>query len=215
MTWYNHSPGGKKAKPLEFSQDQVDFIRSLPPPTFSERRQRICIIISSVAQDAFDRNRHASPQVDRRTPDWTPRFSYPGLPISSLFSLSPTTTLHQNIKMDASPHTFSSECSRHWQCGTHLVAGGSHDGGQSETSVVGQQVGSEDRSPQPESMPAGGSDSGGQRGKVGIDGRKVGQRYSHRTQTLGSLWEVGPEVERVHPTQSVPSIPPSGEPDST
>ena len=49
MTWYNHSPGGKKAKPLEFSQDQVDFIRSLPPPTFSERRQRICIIISSVA----------------------------------------------------------------------------------------------------------------------------------------------------------------------
>ena len=39
-TWYNHNPGGKKAKPLEFSQDQVDFIRSLPPPNFSERRKR-------------------------------------------------------------------------------------------------------------------------------------------------------------------------------
>ena len=99
-----------------------------------------------------------------------------------------------------------------------VAVGGGHDGEQSGTSTVGQQVGSKDRSPQPESMPAGGSDGGGQRGKAGIDGREVSQRYSHPDPDVGVAVGSGPsqvEVEQVHPAPSVPWIPPSGEPDST
>ena len=98
-----------------------------------------------------------------------------------------------------------------------VVVGGGQDGEQSGTSTVGQQVGSEDRSPQLESMPAGGSDGGRQRGKVDVDGGEVSQRYSHPDPgvrvAVGS--EPSQEVGRAHPAPSTPSIPPSGESDST
>ena len=100
----------------------------------------------------------------------------------------------------------------------HVVAGGGHDGEQSGTSAVGHQAGSEDRSPQPEPMLAGGNDGGGQREKAGVDGREVSQIYSHPDPDVGVAVGSGPsqvEGEQVHPTPSVPSIPPSGKPDST
>ena len=99
-----------------------------------------------------------------------------------------------------------------------VVAGGGHDREQSGTSTVGQQVGSKDRSPQPEPLPAGGSDDDGKRETTGGDGREVSQIYSHPDSDVGVAVESGPspvEVEQVHPAPSVPSIPPSGEPNST
>ena len=66
------------------------------------------ILCCTTDRDAFDQNQHASPQLDWRTPDWTPRFSHPGLPIFSLFSpacLPPPPC----IKMYVSPYTFSSD----------------------------------------------------------------------------------------------------------
>ena len=99
-----------------------------------------------------------------------------------------------------------------------VVAGGGHDGEQSGAGTAGKQVASKDRSPQPELMPAGGSDDDGKRGKAGVDGREVSQRYSHPDPDVGATVGSGPsqvEVEQVHPAPPVPSIPPSGEPDST
>ena len=64
------------------------------------------ILCCTADQGVFDRNRYTLPQLDWRTPDWTVRFSHPGLPISSLFSpacLPPPPC----IKMDVSPRTFS------------------------------------------------------------------------------------------------------------
>ena len=90
-----------------------------------------------------------------------------------------------------------------------VVAGGGHDREQSGNSTVGQQVCSKDRSPQSELMPAGGGDD---------DGREVSRRYSHPDPDVGVAVGSGPsqvEVEQVHPAPPVPSIPPSGEPDST
>ena len=99
-----------------------------------------------------------------------------------------------------------------------VVAGGDHDGKQSETSAVRQQVGSEDRSPQSESMPAGGrGDNDGQRRNGGIDRSEVSQKYSNPDPGVEVAVRSGPsqEVKQVHAAPSTPSIPPSGEPDST
>ena len=86
------------------------------------------------------------------------------------------------------------------------------DGEGSRTSTEGQQVRSRDRSPQPEPMPAGGSGNDG-----GVDGKETSQRHSGLDPEVEVAVGSGPgrEVERAHPSPSTPSIPPTGEPDST
>ena len=39
-TWYNHNPGGKKAKLPEPSQEQITVMLNQPAPRFSQRRKR-------------------------------------------------------------------------------------------------------------------------------------------------------------------------------
>ena len=97
------------------------------------------------------------------------------------------------------------------------VAAGGHDGEGSRTSTDARQVRSRDRSPQPESVPAGGSDNDGKKREVDVDGKEVSQSDSRLDPNPEFVVDSRPrrEVERVHPSPSTPLIPPTGEPYST
>ena len=51
-------------------------------------------------------------------------------------------------------------------------------GGESRTSMGGQQVRSSDQSPQPEPMPASGNNNDRRMGKAGVDGKEASQKQS-------------------------------------
>jgi len=95
----------------------------------------------------------------------------------------------------------------------HVVAGGGHDRG---ANTDGRQVSPTDRPPQPdEPGPVPGRDREGREGDT--DGGEPSQRYSHLHPDVEAAVGSGrdEEVEQVHPSPSVPSIPHSGELDRT
>jgi len=86
------------------------------------------------------------------------------------------------------------------------AGGGDGEGNRSDTDRW--QDHPRDRSPQPEPVPADGSDN---------DGKELSQECSRPDPTYELVVDGGPrrEIERVHPSSTAPSIPPTGEPDST
>ena len=99
---------------------------------------------------------------------------------------------------------------------THVVAGGGHDRGGNETNTDERQVVSTDGPPQPdEPEPVPGRDREGREG--GSDGREYSQRYSHLHPDVEVAVGSGRdgEVEQIHPSPSMPSIPQSRELDRT
>ena len=115
---------------------------------------------------------------------------------------------------------------------SRITVGGGLDQGESVENAGGPQICSTDRlshPDQPESVPAHGSenesDQGG--GDGDVDGREVGQGHSHPHSEvevavavesgsgLGGNDADGEKAERVHPSPSTPSIPPSAKSEST
>jgi len=94
------------------------------------------------------------------------------------------------------------------------VAASSHDGEGSGTNTDAREVRPTDRSPQPEPMPAGGSNNDRQRREADVDEKEVSQKHSHLDPDVEVVVRggPGPEVERVYPSPSIPSLPPAGKP---
>ena len=98
------------------------------------------------------------------------------------------------------------------------VAASSHDGEGSGIDTDVRKVRPKDQSPQSEPVPAAsGSNNDRQRKKADIEEREVSQRYSHLDPDVEVAVGGGPsrEVERVYPSSSPPSLPPTGKPDGT
>jgi len=98
------------------------------------------------------------------------------------------------------------------------AAGSGHDQGGNGTNADGRNAHPIHLAPQPESMPAGGSDNDQQRGETDVHGREVTQRHSCLDPDAEVAVMVGSghsgEVEQVYPPPSPPSILQSGELDS-
>jgi hypothetical protein len=90
------------------------------------------------------------------------------------------------------------------------VAGSGHDQEGSGVSIVGEQVFSTNRPPQPDepdSVPGGESESDREGGEVDADGREGSQRNSVKSGLRrGGNDADGERVERVHPSPSAPSL---------
>jgi len=97
----------------------------------------------------------------------------------------------------------------------HVVAGGGHDQGGDGANTDGLQVFSADGLPQPdEPEPVPGRDR--ERRERDTDGREFSQGDSHPHPDVETAVGSGRgEVEQVHPSPSMPSIPPSGGLDRT
>ena len=99
----------------------------------------------------------------------------------------------------------------------HCISASDCDGEGNRISTGGQQVHSRDQFPQPEPVLAGGSDNDGKGRKTDVGGKEASQRYSRLDPNAEFVVDSRPsrEAERVHPSPSTPSIPPTGAPDST
>jgi len=97
------------------------------------------------------------------------------------------------------------------------VAAGGHDGEGSRISMDARQLRSRVQSPQPEPAPASGSDDDGKRREEEIGGKEVNESNFPLDPNVESVVDSGSsqEVEQIYPSSSAPSIPPTGEPDST
>jgi hypothetical protein len=63
-TWFNHNPGGKKARRPNLSLAEVDYMLSLPAPKFSKRRKKsfraeFKVLRTRLANRAAESNRAA------------------------------------------------------------------------------------------------------------------------------------------------------------
>jgi hypothetical protein len=96
------------------------------------------------------------------------------------------------------------------------VTASDHGGEGGGTNTTEQQVRSRDRSPQPESMAVGGSDDNRQRTEADVGNKEVDGRHSPLDTDVGVVADGEPsrEVERLHPSLSTPSLPPTENADS-